>query len=455
MGGPGDHPRASVAALEIDPRAVLDGIPGVVAVISAGGEVIWVNDSMAEVTGYARHELIGSNILDHLDVEWNPVALESIEYALATPGMRLPTMLRFHTKLGRPVVMEVTANNQLDDPEVRGLIVHLRPSDERQLLDAILESHAAGDDLAATMRCVHQVVAAETLRADAAVVLADAPGDLDRVYASSPTLEMVCRFEGPTTPWAEAAAREQPVLLTDLARLPAPVRAIAEEQGYAACWALPISRAGTPQVDAVLVVWRREQGLPEPSATILCARLVRLCELILERVEHARVLAHAAAHDPLTDLANREGFFASIDEHLAVAGARLGVLYLDLDGFKPINDRWGHAAGDQVLRAVADRMRASVRGSDTVARLGGDEFAIACPGADEVELIRLAERLLAVIRAPITAGDDVLRVGSTVGLASCRAGSCSGDVLVAAADAALLAAKAEAKGTWRAADPRW
>ena len=124
------------------------------------------------------------------------------------------------------------------------------------------------------------------------------------------------------------------------------------------------------------------------------------------------------------------------------------MLYLDLDGFQPINDRWGHGHGDDVLVAVADRLRASVRPGDTVGRLGGDEFAVACPGATSDELIRLADRLLAVVRAPITVGDDVLRVGTSIGLATCAAGSSPGEVLVAAADAALLAAKATAKGTW-------
>lgn len=441
------------ARAEIDPRAILDGIPGLVAVVAADGEVVWVNDSMAELTGYERSELIGSNMVDHLDLSWSSMALESIEYALATPGMRLPTMLRFFARDGKPIVMEVTANNQLDHPAVQGLIVHLRPSDERQLLDAILESFAAGDELVETMRRVHEVVAAETLRADAAVVLSAPAEHLARAYASTPVLEMVCHFEGAATPWQESARTLLPVLLPTLDGLPAPVRQVAADQGYQACWAFPISRSGTPFVDAVLVVWRREPGLPEPSAHLLAARLVRLCELILERVEHGRVLAHAAGHDALTGLANRERFFALVDEHLEGNGSLLGVLYLDLDGFKPINDARGHAAGDQVLVAVAERMRASVRASDTVARLGGDEFAIACPGADEVELVRLAERLLAVVRAPIAVHGASVHVGTTIGLASGRAGSCSSERLVAAADQALLQAKASAKGTWRAAPP--
>jgi diguanylate cyclase (GGDEF)-like protein len=182
---------------------------------------------------------------------------------------------------------------------------------------------------------------------------------------------------------------------------------------------------------------------------MLAERVVKLCALVLERVEHSRDLQHAADHDALTGLVNRSRFFAAVDGHIATGREPLGVIYLDLDGFKPINDHWGHAHGDEVLVAVADRLRASVRPGDTVARLGGDEFAIACPGAASDELIRLADRLLAVVRAPITVEGEVLRVGASIGLASCAAGASPGDVLVAAADAALLTAKSTAKGTWQ------
>ena len=194
--------------------------------------------------------------------------------------------------------------------------------------------------------------------------------------------------------------------------------------------------------------WRRTAGLPEPSATMMAERLVKLCALVLERVEHSRDLQHAADHDALTGLANRSSFFAAVEEHIGAEAGPLGILYLDLDGFKPINDEWGHGHGDQVLIAVADRLRTSVRPGDKVARLGGDEFAVACPGAVPEELARLADRLIAVVRAPISIGDVVVRVGTSIGVASCPTGSTRGDVLVAAADAALIEAKSTAKGTW-------
>ena len=121
------------------------------------------------------------------------------------------------------------------------------------------------------------------------------------------------------------------------------------------------------------------------------------------RASEARV-AHMAHHDELTDLPNRFLFGDRLASALArVRNARelLAVLYIDLDGFKTVNDTWGHAAGDRLLQAVSDRLRDSLRTCDTAARFGGDEFAVLqAPIADEGEAARLAERLVAVLAEP-------------------------------------------------------
>jgi diguanylate cyclase (GGDEF)-like protein len=130
------------------------------------------------------------------------------------------------------------------------------------------------------------------------------------------------------------------------------------------------------------------------------------------------------------------------------------VLYVDLDEFKPVNDRLGHGAGDQVLRSVGRRMRSVVRELDLVARLGGDEFAVLCPAVEETgSLGRLAERLTAAVRDPITVGDQQVRVGASVGIACAAPGTCTIDVLLDAADHALYSVKANDRGRWRMADP--
>ena len=130
--------------------------------------------------------------------------------------------------------------------------------------------------------------------------------------------------------------------------------------------------------------------------------------------EARRALRHRATHDPLTGLANRELFHERLAD--ALRDGEAAVLYVDLDGFKPVNDRFGHAAGDEVLRIVARRLLASVRATDTVARLGGDEFALLLgePGRAE----HVAERVQAAFARPLQVGGQPVVISASVGVAS-------------------------------------
>jgi diguanylate cyclase (GGDEF)-like protein len=122
----------------------------------------------------------------------------------------------------------------------------------------------------------------------------------------------------------------------------------------------------------------------------------------LERRKQAR-LAGLALIDPLTGLQNRRSLLDRL-ERSAAAGATGCLMFLDLDGFKSVNDRWGHESGDIVLRAVAERLTAASRETDTVARLGGDEFVVLGIGVRPGEQTALAERLVAEVARPITIG---------------------------------------------------
>jgi diguanylate cyclase (GGDEF)-like protein len=118
------------------------------------------------------------------------------------------------------------------------------------------------------------------------------------------------------------------------------------------------------------------------------------------------------------------------------------LLYGDLDGFKPINDRLGHAAGDTVLRVVARRLAEAVRKGDRVGRLGGDEFLVACADVDTAELAGLAERIGVAVRAPIMIDGDEVSVGITIGISlTVPPATASVDDIVAAADRAMYSRK--------------
>lgn len=150
--------------------------------------------------------------------------------------------------------------------------------------------------------------------------------------------------------------------------------------------------------------------------------------------------------DPLTELLNRRGFERELRRSVAYVkryGAGAALIYLDLDGFKPVNDRHGHAAGDAVLKAVAVALQRQVRASDVVARLGGDEFVVLLwnvNGAAAAAKAAALER--AIYAAPVRWGASTLVVGASAGLALIGALDASADVL-ARADAAMYARKAE------------
>lgn len=169
---------------------------------------------------------------------------------------------------------------------------------------------------------------------------------------------------------------------------------------------------------------------------------------LTEREQSKRNLEKMALHDPLTGLANRTLLFRRINVELAArrpSGGLTGLLYLDLDGFKHVNDTYGHDAGDDVLIAAARRMIGAVRHDATVARLGGDEFAVLCPDIDRAdELEAVAERLRRVLREPIRigSGDVVVIIDVSIG-AGTVSGEESADALIHVADQAMYAVKAQ------------
>jgi len=137
-----------------------------------------------------------------------------------------------------------------------------------------------------------------------------------------------------------------------------------------------------------------------------------LVEDITIRKSAEAELQRLALHDGLTGLANRLLFMDRIERAMVGAGRddtrRVGLIFLDLDGFKTVNDTWGHAQGDEVLKKVAKRIEASIRAADTAARLGGDEFAVLCPDVASLgQLQRVAERIREAIGRPVELADGV------------------------------------------------
>jgi diguanylate cyclase (GGDEF)-like protein len=170
-------------------------------------------------------------------------------------------------------------------------------------------------------------------------------------------------------------------------------------------------------------------------------------------------LAYQAAHDSLTGLPNRAESMRLIQAGLSRAqrsGATVGLLFVDLDGFKAINDSLGHRAGDEVLRNVAHRMREEVRAGDVVGRLGGDEFVVLLEPLDaDVSAVSTAERLVQAIGVPVALSDGrQVGIGASVGVAISQDGSTDPDLLLHEADVAVYRAKQTGRGRTEVFDQR-
>ena len=160
------------------------------------------------------------------------------------------------------------------------------------------------------------------------------------------------------------------------------------------------------------------------------------------------LLRHQAEHDALTGLANRSLAVDTLSRAVRTVGpgACVAVLFCDLDGFKPVNDSFGHQVGDHLLVATARRLRAAVGGDDLVARLGGDEFVIVAAGlAQPSDAVGIAERVLRVMSEPVAVDGHALRVGMSIGVVAADSPR-SALELIRLADGALYAAKQRGRG---------
>jgi diguanylate cyclase (GGDEF)-like protein/PAS domain S-box-containing protein len=478
-------------------EAVFDAAPRAIGVVDETGVILWCNPAATTLTGVPYDQLVGRNVIEFVVEEDAPLVAETIGYLLTTTRAFRPMEFRFRRADGTLGVLEVAGANRLDHPAVRGIVVQLHDVTERRLTDEVLEVIAAGGSfeeilpllanlLEVQLRDTRAIVGVDPHlgRFGTAASAHDIVGDPTEVAATSddeddadPDAELGAEATPvvePEMPWSEAIRTGETVIHTDLTTLAPEVQAEARAQGFEACWVFPVRQPSTHEVTACLIAWRTRPGGPSPGERVAGDRIGRLLSLALERRRAQGLLLHAARHDSLTGLPNRSQFFRHLGRELHRDGHLVAVLYLDLDGFKPINDRYGHRAGDYVLAQIARRIEGVLRPRDLTARLGGDEFGVLCTQLrDEAEAIAIAERLIAAVGEPLTLPGDTIRspelaaiagapviditernetevvsVTVSVGIAFGHQSGTDDERLVELADAAMYQAKASGRGSW-------
>jgi diguanylate cyclase (GGDEF)-like protein len=245
---------------------------------------------------------------------------------------------------------------------------------------------------------------------------------------------------------ARGKAAARPGAVDACVRICGPVVALDPEP----CWAWPIlDRDGTAL--GALSARPSESRPPSPEARELLETAARVAALACEQRALASRLTHQAHHDALTGLPNRLLLEDRLGQSLAQAKRnqqQVALLFIDLDGFKGVNDTLGHAAGDALLKQVSARLADAVRASDTLARMGGDEFAVVLQEVrDTPSAMRVAEKLLEALRAPLRLEGRDLRVSASIGLAFYPEDGLDADTLLRHADVAMYRAKASGRNT--------
>lgn len=207
---------------------------------------------------------------------------------------------------------------------------------------------------------------------------------------------------------------------------------------------IPLTIAGTPR-------WWSLSGRPFHDGRGAFSGYRGVCADITSAKQAEARLAYLAHHDALTDLSNRTLFCNHLDRLLHQHGrGGFAVLSLDLDGFKGVNDRYGHPSGDELLRAVAQRLRTVIGGGDHIARFGGDEFVILVAIREHQEEVEaLAQNVIHALSSSFSVAQDEVTIGVSIGIALAPADGETACTLIKNADAALYRAKDEGRGTFR------
>ena len=392
--------------------------------------VVWDADEAATaLLGRSREELIGTRLLDRSHPEDRPLAIASWMEMLARPGIhQRPSRLRYRRNDGRYVWLEITNDNRLSDKSVGRVVTQM--VDVTEQMEAI-EKLRANEEL---LRRLTEALPLGVVQIDAERRIVHANERLRSIVgvASAATVD---------EQFARAPATDREKLDAALDRL--------FLTGAAADLELSLDGTSGSRRCSVNV-----RSLSDDAGVVTGA--IACVDDVTDRVRMREELRVRATFDDLTLCYNRPATLERLTQLLKAPDRRrsgLALLFVDLDRFKETNDRFGHAAGDELLRVVGQRLLVSARESDIVGRLGGDEFLVVLQGvATPQTALEIAERTAAAIALPVDLGGRRTVPRSSIGVAWTN-GLVDADTLVARADTAMYEAKRRRIGPVLSSEP--
>jgi diguanylate cyclase (GGDEF)-like protein/PAS domain S-box-containing protein len=370
-----------------------------------------VDDATTSMLGWSRDDMVGHGSLEFVHADDRASAVESWVDMLASPGCTRRVRLRYLHSDGHAVWLELTNHNHLDDPAIGSVVTEcLDVSDEMAAHEVVREREQL-------LRRIAETVPLGLMQVD--------PNGHVR-YANERLYEILDSREAPDDPLARVASDDRDAFASALDAL------VADGVDRDIHVVVPFRPGRDARVCEVGI-----RALTDDNGGVAGALVC--VDDVTARLRDRAELEMRATYDDLTGCRNRASILEQL--HVLDGATRAGVVFVDLDDFKRVNDQHGHAVGDAVLVETSARLRDCVRDHDSVGRLGGDEFLLVCPRATSLDdLAKIAERVDHAVRQPFAVPNGIVTITASVGIAVRQPGD-TVSALVARADTAMYAAK--------------
>jgi diguanylate cyclase (GGDEF)-like protein len=371
----------------------------------------WMSENARDLLGRDPESFVGTVASDHVHPDDVEAIAETLAYelnidslAVRPQNVRIVRDIHIASATGEWVLFEAFVSNLLDDPEVGMFLIDLQVPSQHHLVDQAVEDAWLSEDVTAILEAI---LGRLTRGGEGEVAALVTVSGEDRIVARSANVPANATF----------------------------TEAFPDISATVARWTKSIRMNEQSNEFGVLHVWS-STDLAHPVDVEMSERVAHQAALALSQAALRAELADAAFLDPLTGVGNRRSLQREL-ARMTRTGEPVMLAYLDLDGFKAINDDFGHPAGDELLVGIAKRLTESMRPDDLVIRLGGDEFAILFTGSLP-DPQTISARIEMIVGVPVVHEGRALTVSTSVGIAS---GLLSGPNLITAADRAMFEMK--------------